>query len=137
METTRTGRDCELIGQTSATNGLICQLDLFRIEQVFRNLMENSLSACEDPVRIEIECAESSLAGAAPLCITLRDNGPGFTDEQKTRLFEAFYTTKAKGTGLGMAIVQRIIDAHGGTIHVGKSGHDGAEIVITVPREIS
>ena len=130
----RAGRETDL---EENTNGLDLRfsIDAFRIEQVFRNLMENSLAACSDPVRIEIACDESALAEAPAVCVSVRDNGPGLTAEQKRRVFEAFFTTKSKGSGLGMAIAQRIIEAHQGTITVGDGGHGGAEFLITLPRK--
>jgi signal transduction histidine kinase len=108
-------------------------MDAFRMEQVFRNLMENSLGACSDPTTIEISCHESRHNGAPAVCVSYRDNGPGLTNEQVKRVFEAFYTTKSRGTGLGMAIAHRILQAHQGTIAVGSHNHGGAEFVITVP----
>ena len=54
--------------------------------------------------------------------------------EQRERIFEAFFTTKSKGTGLGMAIVQRIMNAHGGQICVTDKDGPGAELVLTLPR---
>ncbi len=100
-------------------------IDAARLEQVFRNLFENALAACTDPVRIEIHCAETTLAGSSALRIAVRDNGPGLTQEQKRKVFEAFYTTKSQGMGLGMAIVKRIAEAHRGTIEVGNGGNEG------------
>jgi PAS domain S-box-containing protein len=73
-------------------------------------------------------------AGAPALRVAVRDNGPGLGPEQRQNLFEAFYTTKTNGTGLGMAIAKRIVDAHGGAIGVGERTRPGAEIVITLPR---
>jgi signal transduction histidine kinase len=108
-------------------------MDAFRMEQVFRNLMENSLGACSDPTTIEISCHELRHNGAPAVCVSYRDNGPGLTNEQVKRVFEAFYTTKSRGTGLGMAIAHRILQAHQGTIAVGSHNHGGAEFVITVP----
>jgi signal transduction histidine kinase len=67
--------------------------------------------------------------------IVIRDNGPGLTAEQQNRIFEPFFTTKTKGTGLGMAIAKRVVDAHGGVIQVGNSRSGGAEIVIILPRK--
>lgn len=108
-------------------------VDVFRLEQVFRNLFENSLAACTDPVTISIVC-ESVEAGARPAVrISVRDTGPGLTPEQRRHVFEAFFTTKRSGTGLGMAIVRRIVEAHGGTISVAESSAPGAEFVILLP----
>jgi signal transduction histidine kinase len=120
---------------------LECLVDQFRVEQIFRNLLENALAASKDPVVIEVGCADSSLQGRPALTISVRDNGPGLTSEQKHRIFEPFFTTKTKGTGLGMAIAKRIVEAHGGRIALGDRCGDGsgggAEIVITLPREES
>ncbi len=84
---------------------------------------------------MELTCHEADLGGRPALRVAVRDNGPGLTEEQRRRIFEPFYTTKAHGTGLGMAIARRIIEAHGGTIAVGGAG-PGAEFVITLPRSV-
>ncbi len=117
------------------TNGLDlhCTIDEFRVEQVFRNLMENTLDACSDPTTIELTCHDALHNGAPAVCVSYRDNGPGLTDVQVERMFEAFFTTKSKGTGLGMAIAQRIIEAHEGAIVVGSRDNGGAEFLITFP----
>jgi signal transduction histidine kinase len=62
------------------------------------------------------------------------DNGPGIAPEQRAQVFEPFFTTKAKGTGLGMAIAKRIVEAHGGRIAVGDVRGPGAVFLITIPR---
>jgi signal transduction histidine kinase len=69
------------------------------------------------------------------LRVSVTDNGPGLNAEQRTRIFDPFFTTKTKGTGLGMAIAKRIVEAHGGVIAVGSSPASGAEILIDLPRE--
>jgi signal transduction histidine kinase len=130
----RQDRQTELREEANGLN-LCCPIDEFRIEQVFRNLMENSLAACRDPTTIEITCHETQHNGAPAVCVCFHDNGPGLTDEQIERVFEAFFTTKPKGTGLGMAIAQRIIEAHQGVITVRNVDHGGAEFVIKLPRE--
>ena len=82
--------------------------------------------------------------------ISIKDNGPGIPREQREQVFEPFFTTKARGTGLGMSIARRIVEAHGGQIKVcdtpcsTPSNPDGggatmlerrgAEIAITLPR---
>lgn len=120
---------------SEAVNGanLNCSIDAFRVEQVFRNLFENALSACSDPVELEVSCSNTDIDGTPGVCVCVRDNGPGLTIEQKERIFEAFFTTKTKGTGLGMAIAKRTIEAHRGTIVARNSDRGGAEFLITLP----
>ncbi len=131
VETSRAGRDARLDEDIRGTN-LEGRLDAFRFEQVFRNLIENSLAACEDPVRIKIRCRQILWNDSPALCVSYKDNGPGLTKEQQLRVFDAFYTTKTKGTGLGMAIARRIVEAHGGTIRSIEGPH-GAEFHIMIP----
>jgi PAS domain S-box-containing protein len=130
----RQGRQTFLIEDTGGVD-LTCTIDAFRIEQIFRNILENSLAACRDPVEIAITCAESRYHDYECISITIRDNGPGLSPEQRERIFEPFFTTKTKGTGLGMAISKRIIEAHGGQIEARGEPNTGAEIVLTIPRE--
>jgi len=115
---------------------LHCPVDPFRLEQVFRNILENSLAACPNPVRINVRCSEAHLNGLPALAVAVRDNGPGLAPEQRQRIFQPFFTTKTKGTGLGMAIAKRIVEAHGGRIAVGPGSDRGAEILITLPRVV-
>ncbi|HVX14161.1 MAG TPA: ATP-binding protein [Pirellulales bacterium] len=66
--------------------------------------------------------------------MTVRDNGPGLNAEQKQMIFEPFYTTRHKRTGLGMAIAKRIIEAHEVGIRLGNCDDSGAEFILTVPK---
>jgi PAS domain S-box-containing protein len=131
----RQDRTTRLHEQTHGIS-LRCRVDPFRLEQVFRNIFENALAACSDPVEIRIHCEECLLEGEPALHVGVRDNGPGLTPEVRRRLFEPFFTTKTKGTGLGMAIAKRIVEAHGGRIQADGSG-PGAEIHILLPRDLS
>jgi two-component system sensor kinase FixL len=110
--------------------------DAIRLEQVFRNLFENSLAASSDPVAICISCSKSK-GHEDNLCIAVRDNGPGLSSNQFDRVFEAFFTTKSGGTGLGMAICRRIVEAHGGTITAVEDTIQGAEFRIIAPTSCS
>ena len=108
--------------------------DRFRLGQVFRNILDNALAACHDPVEIDVDWSEAQFEGESAVRVDVRDNGPGLTPEQRYNLFEPFYTTKTQGTGLGMAIAKRIVEAHGGGITVDSSDGPGARIIITLPR---
>jgi len=83
-------------------------------------------------VTVTVRGAEVIMAHQPGIRLSIRDNGPGLNTEQKNRLFEPFFSTKARGTGLGMAIAQRIVEAHGGQISVGEG--PGAEIILVLPR---
>jgi signal transduction histidine kinase len=111
----------------------IGDLDPFRIEQVLRNLFENSLAAGPDPVEVRVAGIPAMLDGQPAVELIVSDLGPGLTEAVRRRVFEPFFTTKAKGTGLGMAIAERILLAHGGRIEIGAPAQ-GAEFRILLPR---
>ena len=133
LDTSRRGREAALIEQLDGCN---CELSLdrFRMVQVFRNLLENSLAACHDPVVIQISCRDVELEDEPAVEVSVRDNGPGLTPDARENVFEPFFTTKTKGTGLGMAIARRIVEAHGGQIAVGNDSSVGAEFIVTLLR---
>jgi PAS domain S-box-containing protein len=132
----RQGRDANFHEECDGID-LHCSIDQFRLEQVFRNVLENTLAACRDPVEVKVRCWATVLDRKPAVCVAVRDNGPGLNAEQRQHIFEPFFTTKTKGTGLGMAIAKRIVEAHGGQIAVGSGDGRGAEILITLPREAS
>ena len=129
----RTGRDASYQANTQGID-LHCLVDPFPIEQVFRNIFENSLAACNDPVRIGIACADAELNGERALQVRIQDNGTGLNAEQRDRIFEPFFTTKTNGTGLGMAIAKRIVEAHEGRIGVCDQLGVGTTIEVLLPR---
>ncbi|MEX0702982.1 MAG: ATP-binding protein [Planctomycetales bacterium] len=110
------------------------RLDRHRIEQVLRNVFDNALAVSPEGSAVSVQCAEAAVEGRPAVRISIADDGPGLTPEQQQGIFEPFFTTKTRGTGLGMAIAKRIVEAHGGTIAAGNSPHGGAEITITLPK---
>jgi PAS domain S-box-containing protein len=133
LEASRRERDAKL-SEVSCSIDFLVSVDRFRMVQLFRNLLENSLAACSDPVAIQIECRDAQFKGRPAVELRVRDNGPGLSPKAHQSVFEPFFTTKTKGTGLGMAIARRIVEAHGGEIKVGGSSSPGAEFVITFLR---
>ena len=67
------------------------------------------------------------------ICLSLSDNGKGFPDHVRMRVFEPYVTTKLKGTGLGLPIVKKIVEEHNGTIQIENIQPHGARIAITLP----
>ena len=110
-------------------------IDRHRFGQVLRNIFENSISVLPaTDGTIKIAFGLESATTTPRLTISIHDNGPGLNAEQRSRIFEPFYTTKSRGTGLGMAIAKRIMEAHGGEITVGNT-RSGTEIILLLPNE--
>ena len=109
-----------------------CLVDRFRLIQVFRNLFDNSFAACENEVKVRINVAE--VDDGRSIRVFLRDDGSGMSEEARERLFEPFFSTRTRGTGLGMTIARRIVDAHGGEIALVSTSPTGTEFSITLPR---
>lgn len=128
----REGRDTKLT-EKSQTDNLVCPVEPFLIRQMFRNILDNALAACTDPVCITVTWQDVTLGSQPALQVSLHDNGPGLEPKSHQKLFEEFFTTKTHGTGLGLAIVKRLTDAHSGTLTIGESSN-GLELVITLPR---
>jgi PAS domain S-box-containing protein len=135
LERARKGKEAVLREEIDQID-LRCNVDPFRVVQVFRNIFDNAISACSPPIAIEIKAAAVMLGSRASLQISVRDNGPGIRLDQRQKVFDPFYTTKAKGTGLGMAIAKRIIEAHDGQIEVADTVGPGAVFLVTLPRGI-
>lgn len=114
---------------------IIWPCDSQQISQVLINLLQNAINAIVENktptkgfILIKLHQNQDYLE------LIVEDNGPGFPLEKRERLFEPYYTTRAKGTGLGMAIILRIVTEHAGTMELKDAiGHPGARVEITLP----
>ena len=107
--------------------------DAEKLRQVFANVIDNAIDALE-PVERERKLElfiENGLPNRAR--VRIRDNGIGIAPEKIDRIFNPFFTTKSKGTGLGMAISKKIVEAHEGAIDVLSEPGRGTEFVVTLP----
>jgi two-component system sensor kinase FixL len=136
LEEVRFGRQIELVESVSGSQ-LQADVDEHRIQQVFRNTMENAVAACPDPGQVTIHGTNVSWRGQESIEILFQDNGSGFNAKSVVNVFQPFFTTKHKGTGLGMAISRRIVEAHGGQIEAATTPDGGAEIRVLLPRHAS
>lgn len=107
--------------------------DEHRLHQAFRNILENAVAASHGPADINVTVRESLDHSDPVQVISFKDAGAGMEAETVARIFEPFHTTKQSGTGLGMAICKRIVDAHGGTIRADSEPGQGAVITMTLP----
>lgn len=106
-------------------------LDSNQIEQVFINLLLNALHAVEDHGRVSIKSLLDSEKNRIE--IEIADNGCGISAENVKNIFEPFYTTRANGTGLGLAVSYGIIESHRGNIRVFSKLGAGTRFVIDFP----
>jgi nitrogen fixation/metabolism regulation signal transduction histidine kinase len=114
--------------------GALVRGDPLRLRQVVHNLIKNAQEALEGQADGCIRVSTALMEDNDTHCVAMRveDNGPGFEEALLGRLFEPYVTTKAKGTGLGMAIVKKIIEEHGGMIWA-ENGERGARVVVRLP----
>jgi signal transduction histidine kinase len=133
LETARAEKRAELVEAVDGVD-LRCVADPFRLEQVFRNILDNALAAGSPPVAVEVRAEAAELQGQPAIHLSFHDNGPGIPPDRRSHVFDPFYTTKARGTGLGMPIARRIVEAHGGRIGIGDGDEPGATILITLPK---
>ncbi len=106
------------------------------LRQALLNLARNAAEACSDAagggrVLVRGEVVSGEELGFQR--ITISDNGPGIAGEALPKLFRPFFTTKANGTGLGLAVVQKIIVQHGGQVEARNQQEGGAAFIVTLP----
>jgi PAS domain S-box-containing protein len=121
--------------QTRLTAGVLpVRGDRVQLQQVLLNLILNAveaMSAVDDGARELLISAEQSRTNS--VLVAVRDSGPGINPEHRERVFDAFYTTKSSGVGMGLSICRSIIDAHGGRLWAEANEPRGAVFQFTLP----
>jgi len=117
--------------------------DQHQLCQVFTNLIANAFEALEGKGTIAITASRGAVepdpdVGVAPefastIVVDVADDGPGVPVELSDRIYDPFFTTKVKGTGLGLGIVRKIVDAHDGRIDLVSSPDTGTRFKVTLP----
>ena len=105
-------------------------IDPAQIKQVLVNLVKNAIQAMTKGGQLTLR----SHRAAEGVVLTVADTGGGIPEEKISRIFEPFYTTKKKGSGLGLMIVQRIVRDHGGRIELESRVNHGTTFRIWLPR---
>jgi len=108
----------------------LIQADELQIEQAVHNILRNAVEAMPDGGVLR---AATAMHKDAWVEISIQDSGHGIPEQDQERIFQSFFTTKIKGTGLGLTIVQRVLKNHGGEIVLERPEKGGARVLIRLP----
>ena len=110
--------------------------DRIQVQQVVLNLIVNAVDAMSAMEEVARELLISTARdGSENVLVSVRDSGPGLDPKSVDRVFNAFYTTKPGGLGIGLAICRSIIEAHGGRMWTSENEPRGAVFRFTLPSE--
>jgi len=111
----------------------LAAVNVAQLHQVFRNLVQNAVAFSPRGGVVQVDGAVEVVAGRAHVAIAVLDRGVGFTPADLESLFEPFFSRRKGGTGLGLSLVQRIVEQHGGTVEASNRHEGGARLVVRLP----
>lgn len=114
---------------------LLLQVDSGQMETTFLNILTNAVQAVPRGGEIRVAARVEAPGNGNPgwFRVEFADTGPGIPREDRERVFAPYYSTKATGFGLGLAITRKIVEDHGGRIYVGEGELPGAVVVVELP----
>jgi signal transduction histidine kinase len=115
-----------------STDDIWARTDPRALQQVLLNLVTNAADACEGREGSEIVIEIHGRRGL--IAIAVKDNGCGMTEEQQQDLFKPFFTSKTKGTGLGLVIVKKMLTAMDSTIDIESRENEGTTVTLFIPK---
>jgi hypothetical protein len=107
--------------------------DAEAMKRAIANLVDNAAEALRDAMLREVQVSTALVEGKDAVEIVVADSGHGVTKELKEKLFLPYFSTKERGTGLGLTIVSRIMEDHHGSIRVEENSPVGARFVLELP----
>jgi signal transduction histidine kinase len=122
-------KDIHLLTRFEIGNPIV-ECDIEQMTQVLLNLVLNAIQILPTGGTVEVACRPDRDA----VVITVSDSGPGIPLNERALVFDSFFSRREGGIGLGLAIVQQLVTAHGGTISAGESALGGAQFTINLPR---
>ena len=110
--------------------GLNVLADADKMRQVFLNILINAIQSIEGDGEVRVAATPEDNS----VTVTITDTGCGMTDAQREQVFSPFFTTKEKGTGLGLAVAAKIVEGHGGDIKATSTPGEGSAFLVQIPR---
>ena len=120
-----------IVVRLDCPEGLTINADRNKLEQVMLNLLKNAVQAMPDGGSLDVTARKTG----KQILIQIEDTGEGIEPDDLTKVFEPFFSTKAQGTGLGLALCKKIIDEHGGTITIKSTCGSGTTVIMGFPTE--
>ncbi len=111
-------------------------MDESALHRAFLNILSNCAEALEHAPNPQVRVKAEYDAKMELLRVEVADNGPGLSEEERSRIFEPYFSRKKGGTGLGLTIVKSIISDHHGYVRAGRNNLGGASITVELPREL-
>jgi signal transduction histidine kinase len=110
--------------------------DSEQLRRVMINLVGNAIDALEEAriAQPEIRVSMGENLAGSEVWVRVSDNGLGIEEDVRAQIFDPFYTSRAEGTGLGLALCRKIVDNHGGSIEVETASGEGTEFLLTFPK---
>jgi PAS domain S-box-containing protein len=125
------GRRGVSVGVSAPPVACTALVDGVRVKQVLTNIVKNAVEAAPDrDGKVLVTLSERD----GGVLITVEDNGPGMNGEELGKVFQPFYTNKAQGVGLGMPIVKRLVELHGGEVRIDSWTGRGTTVSVDLPR---
>jgi PAS domain S-box-containing protein len=121
------------VRQALEDEALVLPLNIRRMHQVFRNLIENALHHSPQSGTVSVRGRHLRDEGHDWWTFSVEDEGSGFEPESLARAFEPFFTRRKGGTGLGLSIVKRVVEEHGGMVNVENRPEGGARVTLRLP----
>jgi signal transduction histidine kinase len=110
--------------------------DRVQLQQVLMNLMINGIDAMKDVDGTRELIIKSQRVENEQLLVSVSDTGVGLPPQQAAQIFNAFFTTKAHGTGMGLRISRSIVESHGGRLWAADNSPRGASFCFTLPAKV-
>jgi len=111
---------------------LIVEVDHAQMRQMLWNLVRNALQASDDGAEVQVKLERDD----GDVLIRVDDNGPGIPPSKRDHIFDAFYTTRSHGVGIGLAVVKRICDDHGFDIEIDSAEDRGTKFSVRLPKAL-
>jgi PAS domain S-box-containing protein len=133
-ETTQVAEECNVAVETNIEGKLpLIRADHDRLVQVYVNLVSNAVQHSPEQGTVVLRAREICEDGAKWLEASVEDCGKGFEPDHLPHVFEPFFTRRSGGTGLGLALVQRMVEQHGGTVYARNRDEGGGVVFVRIP----